>query len=123
MQKSERGSFPRPLTVRVTGSLAPLKTAMMRWLTKGPRTFDDLVAAFGLPPTTIRRCLRELLIEGLLQVSTCSDSLHTWRQYGVVAVAPAVSARSHVAKSVAEDHSLSQYRRSLDTTGFAPDDV
>ena len=113
-------SLPKQLTVRVTGTLSPLKTAILRWLSKGPRTFDDLVAAFGLPPDAIRRCLRELRAEGLVMVTKQSDSSRTRQLYGSSAIAPVHQAPL---RSVAEDHSLLQYRRSMGAASMVPDDV
>ena len=113
-------SLPMQLTVRVTGTLSPLKTAILRWLSKGPRTFEDLVAAFGLPPTTIRACLRELSTAGLVRASTNIEASHIRHQYTVLSPIPN---REMPSKSVAEDHSLLQYRRSLGAFGIVPDDV
>ncbi len=114
-------SLPKQLTVRVTGTLSPLKTAILRWLSKRARTFDDLVAAFGLPATTIRRCLRELQLEGLIQVNTHSDSSRTWRQY---ATTPGTALRLPLQYEESNDLSKQRHRhRSLSAVEMAPDDV
>ena len=109
------------MTVRATGSVSSLKAVILRWLSKGPRTFQDLVAAFGLPPTAIRRCLRELHNEGLVHVKTQSGPKHL-RRYGVKSDASVVLQSAPV-HSLVRDDSMSQYWRSLNAAGMAPDDM
>ena len=112
------------MTVRATGSVSPLKAVILRWLSKGPRTFQDLVAAFGLPPTAIRRCLRELHNEGLVHVKTQPGAKHL-RSYAVKSDESVVlqPAPIHSFHSLIRDDSMSQYWRSLNAAGMAPDDM
>ena len=111
----------KQLIVRTSGSLSPLKTAILRWLSKDPHTFQDVVAAFGLSPLVIRRCLRELCNEGLLQVQTQSVAKQIRRKYQTK---PGVSLElPTLIGNIARDESLSPHWRALNAMGMAPDDV
>jgi hypothetical protein len=54
----------------------PFNRALLIWLIKGPRSFADVVAAFGLSPAYVREHLHGLIAAGFVHASTAEPLDH-----------------------------------------------
>jgi DNA-binding transcriptional ArsR family regulator len=61
----------------------PFNRALLCWLINGPRSFADVVAAFGLKPSFVRAHLRALIAAGFVRASA-AEPLDRARRLSVV---------------------------------------